>query len=334
MLGLTHVYTPLQALLITAPTLLLGAYYFRRNVRAGRFAALTFLVSIAYGITVELLDIRTTETYFYTDLLLMVGRDPNWVPFSVGVSWACILYIVMATSDHLGLPTPVRPLFDGTLALALDLVMDPVASASVLVPRIGASCANVTTPPFGGAGMWTWCVPEGSTALWYSVPISNFIGWFLVVGCMSAAVRIVRGPLRGGERSAPVQVAMLLGAAACAGFAVLCSAWAYPRVLQSAALQFTVLALMVVVPISIIVLMRKRLVFDNRVDRGLLALPAVILVSETVQFFTHGIDRAHWPGSAVLLVCCALFSAAFLLLPSARSLLRPPHPPATVPRAG
>lgn len=321
----THVYTPMQALLITGPTLLLGAFYFRRNARAGRFAALTFLVSIVYGISVELLDIRTTETYFYTDLLLMVGRDPNWVPFSVGVSWACILYIVMSTSDRLGLPTPLRPLFDGTLALSLDFVMDPVASASVLVPRIGASCAGVTSPPFGGAGLWTWCVPEGSSALWYSVPISNFVGWFLVVACMSAATRIVRGPLRATERSAATQLAMLLGAAGCAGFVVLCSAWVYPRVLQSDAAQFALLALMFLVPIGIVVALRRRLRFDNPVDRGLLALPALILASETVQFFRHGIDRAHWPWSAVLIVCCALVSAALLLLPSAGRLLQRPR---------
>lgn len=319
--NLTHVYTPLQALLITAPTLLLGVYYFRRNARTGRFAALTFLVSIAYGITVELLDIRTTETYFYSDLLLMVGREPNWVPFSVGVSWACILYIVMTTSDRLGLPVRTRPLFDGTLALSLDLIMDPVASASVLVPRIGASCANVTTPPFGGAGMWTWCVPDGSTALWYSVPISNFIGWFLVVSCMSAALRIVRGPLRGTERPALVQLAMLLGAAGTAGLAVLCSAWTYPFVLRSTTAQFSVLALMFFLPIVLIVALRKQLTFDNPIDRGLLLLPALILTSETVQFFTHGIDRARWPGSAVLIVGCALVSALLLLLPSASRLL-------------
>lgn len=332
MSDITHVYTPLQAMLITAPTLLLGAYYFRRSTRVGRFAALAFLVSIAYGITVEMLDIRTTETYFYTDLLLMVGRDPNWVPFSVGVSWACLLYIVMSTSDRLGLPAPLRPLFDGTLALSLDLVMDPVASASVLVPRIGSTCSTVNTPPFGGAGMWTWCVPEGSSALWYSVPISNFIGWFLVVSCMSAALRIVRGPLRGAERPAPMQLAMLLGAAAAAGFAVLSSAWVYPRLLQSTALQFAVLAAMFFVPVVIVGVLRRRLTFDNPIDRGMLALPALILTSETVQFFTHGIDRAHWPGSALLIVACAVVSAALLLLPSAGRLLHrrqlAPLPPA------
>jgi hypothetical protein len=315
---MTHLFTPLQALLITAPTILLGAYYLRRSMRLGTFAMLVFLVSIAYGLSVELLDIRTTETYFYTDLQLMLGRDPNWVPFSVGVSWAAILFIAMTTSDRLGLPTAWRPAFDGTLALSLDFVMDPVASASVWVPQTGPSCATVTTPPFGGLGMWTWCVPEGATALWYSVPFSNFTGWFLVVGCMSAAVRIARGPLDAERRPWPAQLAILFVVAAGAALTVLCTAWIYPRVLQSHAAQSAVLWTLFLTPIVTVIVLRKRLAFDHPLDKGLLALPALILVSETGTFFVRGIDRARWPGSAVLLVLFAVLSATLLLLPYLR----------------
>jgi len=315
----THLFTPLHALLITAPTLLLGVYYFRRSRTVGTFAMLSFLVSIAYGIVVELLDIRTTETYFYTDLLLMVGRDPNWVPFSVGVSWACLLFVMMTTSDRLGLPVPLRPLFDGALALSIDFVMDPVASASVLVPQIGASCADTPAKEFGGMGMWTWCVPEHSTALWYTVPIANFIGWFLVVSCISAAIRIARGPLRAESRSWPVQLAMLLVLAAIAGFTVLCTAWLYPFVLKSAGIQFAVMWTMFLLPLGCVVVLRKRLTFDNPRDRGLLALPALILVSETGTFFYKHVDGNHWPLSAVVILACALVSGVLLLLPYWRS---------------
>jgi hypothetical protein len=315
---MTHRFTPLQALVITAPTILFGIYYLRRSMRLGNFAMLVFLVSIAYGLSVELLDIRTTETYFYTDLQLMLGRDPNWVPFSVGVSWAAILFIAMSTSDRLGLPVAWRPLFDGAVALSLDFVMDPVASASVWVPRTGASCADVTSPPFGGVGMWTWCVPEQASALWYSVPLANFTGWFLVVGCMSAAVRIARGPLRAERHAWPVQLLLLVVLAAAAALAVLGAARIYPRVLQSPFAQYAVLWTLFLAPIIAVVVMRKRLTFDQPLDKGLLALPALILVSETGTFFVRGIDRARWPGSAALLVLFALLSAGLLLLPYLR----------------
>jgi hypothetical protein len=315
----THIFTPLHALLITAPTLALGVYYFMRAKRVSRFTMLIFLVSIAYGILVELLDIRTTETYFYTDLLLMVGHDPNWVPFSVGVSWACLLFVMMTTSDRLNFPVVLRPLLDGTLAVAIDFVMDPVASASVLVPKLGTSCAFTPAKEFGGVGMWTWCVPADSTALWYDIPVANFVGWFLVVSCVSAAFRFARGPLRAESRSWPMQILIANGVAAVAGLAVLMSAWVYPTVLPTADMQFIVLWTLFLTPIALIALLRKRLTFTNPMDRGLLALPFLILTSELGTFFYKRIDYARWPGSAALIVVFALLSAALLLLPYARS---------------
>ncbi len=311
----THIFTTLQAALITTPTLLLGVYYFVRSRRLGPLMMLIFLTGIVYGISVEMLDIRTTETYFYTDLLLMLGRDPNWVPFSVGVSWACLMFVMMTTSDRLGAPAMLRPLLDGTLAMCVDLVMDPVASASVRVTAIKDSCAFTPAVEFGGRGMWTWCVPQDAPALWFTVPISNFVGWFLVVSCFSAAVRIVRGPLRGAARPWPVQLGLLLAAAAVAGLLVLSAAWVYPRVLSTGVRQWSVFALMLVGPLAGLVVSRTRLNRSNPRDLGLLALPLVILVSETVTFFRRGIDSPHWPGSALLLVACALLSAALLWLP-------------------
>jgi hypothetical protein len=316
----THIFTPFQALLITAPTLLLGIYYLVRSKALGSFSLIVFLVSMVYGITVELFDIRTTETYFYTDLLLMVGRDPDWVPFSVGVSWACLMFTMMTTSDRLGLPVPLRPIFDGMLAVALDFVMDPVASASVMVQSMGASCAFTKAPEFGGRGMWTWCVEEGSRALWFSVPVSNFVGWFFVVSFFSAAIRIAQGPLRAASRGVPAQLVIVVMLAAVAGLAVLCTAWAYPYLLKAATTQWIVLWTLFVAPIVCMIALRSRLRFDNPLDKGLLMLPAVILVSEVGTFFWRRVDRPHWPGSALLIVCSALFSALLLVLPYARAL--------------
>jgi hypothetical protein len=318
----THLFTPLQAIGITAPTLLLGIYYFVRAKRVGMFAVLTFLVSIAYGLCVELLDIRTTETYFYTDLLLMLGRDPNWMPFSVGVSWACLMFVMMTTSDRLGLPVPLRPLLDGAMAVSVDFVMDPVASASVLVPAIGPSCAFTPAAEFGGMGLWTWCVPVNAPALWFTVPVSNFIGWFLVVSCFSAAVRYARGPLRAESRPLLAQLAILVAVAAVAGFLVLCSAWAYPNVLAGGTIQWVVLWTLFLTPIVAVFILRDRLRFDTPLDRGLLALPAVILVSEVGTFFWKRIDHTHWPVSALQIVGFALLSAALLLLPYWRAVAR------------
>jgi hypothetical protein len=323
-----HRFTLAEAIVLTGPAFLMMAYYFWRAKKLGTLTMLTFLLGIGYGLSLELFDIRKGEAYFYTDLRLMVGSAPNWVPLFIGVCWGGILFVAMQTSDRLGLPVRLRPLYDGALAMSLDLVLDPSASNSVFVAKTGVTCSASTNQPFGGMGLWTWCVPENHEALWFSVPVSNFIGWFMVIALASAAVRIVRGPLHAESRPALVQLLMLAAGFAVSAIGLVVTLELLLRVMGIGIGQDIVLAALVLLPLVIVVVMRQRLNFDNRLDVGLLIVPAYLLLWEAGTFFVEGIDRASWPGSAALLVASVLFSALLWLMPSLRRL-RPAVAPAT-----
>src|SRR6266704_6959070 len=87
------------------------------------------------------------------------------VPLFIFVAWILIAYLAMATTTAaLGRSSLWLAPIDGLVATAWDLLVDPVAVRS---------------------RFWTWLSP----ATVYGVPISNFLGWFLVVTALSLAAR-------------------------------------------------------------------------------------------------------------------------------------------------
>ena len=304
------------------PTFALGVYYFLRAVRIGRYEAVTFLVCCVYGMAVERLAIRTTESYSYADLWFMLGQSPDWVPYSIGITWAMVIFIVMRTSDRLGLPWGARPLLDGALATILDLVIDPVSSASRWVAQTGVACMNDTTPLFGGFGVWTWCVPVGDRALWFTIPLANFLGWFVVVAFFSFTVRAGREWLKADQWGVVAQSGPVLGFAALALALVKGSARFYQHEELGASGQFALLGLLLVGPLVYVAIGWRRWNYRNPRDLGLLSMPAYAWVGGVGAFFLAGIDRAWWPAAAVQLVAVALIGAGLYLLPYAGTLRR------------
>ena len=87
------------------------------------------------------------------------------VPLFIFVAWILIAYLAMATTTAaLGRSTLWLAPVDGLVATAWDLLVDPVAVRSQF---------------------WKWLSP----AALYGVPISNFVGWFVVVTVLSLAAR-------------------------------------------------------------------------------------------------------------------------------------------------
>lgn len=104
---------------------------------------------------------------------------PLWVP----VGWTVVIFYLSAiTSDSLIRGTAssllgrlytagiVRAFCDASLALAIDLVMDPIAQAE---------------------GWWVWTERAHGFAL-FSVPVTNFIAWFGIVFSLSLVTRSIR----------------------------------------------------------------------------------------------------------------------------------------------
>jgi len=279
------------------------------------------VVVAAYGIAVEASDIRSTHSYYYAELLVMLGQRPDWVPLAIGCSWATIIFVVMRTSDLLSLPWWQRPLVDGTLAVSIDLLIDPVSSNSRLVAFLGESCVGVGEP-FGGIGVWTWCVPAGDEALWYNVPLNNFFLWFGIVVTASFAIRIGSRYFGGEGRGVLAQLGVLV-VLATAAFAVLALAMtAYATYVTGVWSQRLVIAGVILIPLSLIPIQARRLHFGNRLDLGLLAAPIWMLTSGLGAFLLLRIDGEASAGAVGLMVATAAGSALLLLTPYLGALLR------------
>ncbi|HEY9245804.1 MAG TPA: carotenoid biosynthesis protein [Candidatus Methanoperedens sp.] len=132
--------------------------------KKGKTHLAELITLIVYGVVLEELTILFFREYTYgTDFLLKI-QD---VPLSIGLGWAAIIYSAMETSDRLGMPHPVRPMFDVLLALNIDLSMDAIAIR---------------------AGFWNW--EKGGA--WFGVPYGNFFGWICVVLFFSLTARWLR----------------------------------------------------------------------------------------------------------------------------------------------
>ena len=137
-----------------------------------------FFTLIVYGLLLEELTILFFGEYEYGDGFLMMIRD---VPLGVGLGWAAIIYSAMETSDLLGVPRPMKPLYDTLLALNIDLSMDTIAFR---------------------VGFWKWL----NGGEWFGVPYGNFLGWICVVFFFSFTTRWLREHPPGHEVVRPAAI--------------------------------------------------------------------------------------------------------------------------------
>ena len=166
------------------------------RARGAAHAGRELLFGFAVSQTVELMAVAMGR-YRYPDWLLYFPPRPAWVPLAIGLGWASLLPAVMASSEKLVGRRRRRwqlALVDGALAVALDLVLDPMVSG----------------PPLQ---MWIWR-GDGMTPyrFWIlGVPLFNFVGWFVLVGACSFELRVVaaRGATRAWSRLALFFVADL-----------------------------------------------------------------------------------------------------------------------------
>lgn len=153
-----------------AYVLLLACLWHAR--RQGRSVFFTLLAGVLYGILIEYMGLSlktsTGQEYHYGQFLIVLFRGgPTALPLCIPTGWGLIFYAVLQTTKKLGsLPLAARPFLNATLAVSLDLVMDPVASGT------------------NGLGMWVWG-SNTDTIWWMGVPVSNFIGWYTVLTTFS-----------------------------------------------------------------------------------------------------------------------------------------------------
>jgi hypothetical protein len=299
------------------PPLLLGVWYEFRAARLSRFDAIGMFVAFLYGMTVEALALHHTRDYNYANLWLMFGSPPNWVPYTIGVCWASIMYVVMRTSDALELPWWQRPLFDGAAAMTLDLMLDPVMSSTKMVAASNFPCMDTIARPIGGLGLWTWCVPPAAhMPLWFTVPVDNFLGWCAVITMFSLMVRLgyrywnpdARGPL------AQFAMLLLLAALAIGGCALIgpTEMWLSTG---PAWLAYASLGTLVAVPFVMVAAQAGKLNFHNPFPTPRVVWPAYAYTCWGSLFFIMRLDDGDWPGAAYLMVGTILVGILVFMLP-------------------
>jgi len=146
-----------------------------------------FGTALVYGVLLEQLVIRYFEAYRYSveQFLLVVGD----VPVVIGVGWAVIIYTGVQFGRRFEVGDAVLPLFVAVFALHIDLAIDAIA---IRIP------------------FWTWA----GGGPWFGVPLSNFVGWFLVASLFTGAwVALERRGVTPGVRavaSIPIAVVGLI----------------------------------------------------------------------------------------------------------------------------
>lgn len=302
--------------LAVLPPFAIFVWYLVRAAKVSRYQAVALFAAFAYGMSVEALALHTTHDYDYANLWLMFGRRPDWVPVTIGICWASILYVVMRTSDALGLPWWQRPFYDGATAMTLDLVIDPVMSSTRAVANTLLPCMDETGPLRGGLSLWTWCEPTGATvAYWFSVPVSNFLGWFIVITTLSCTVRLGERYFRGAERPLHGQVVLLLLMAAFAIGLDAGVAKIFGITGSGLTAEYTALAIAVALPFAMVLLQRRTVRLDNPFSPGLLAWPVYAYLTWGSLYYVERIGAAAWPGEAVLMAATIATGMLMLLLP-------------------
>ena len=315
--------------LAVVPPTILCVWYVIRADRLSRYESLALIVAFFYGLTVEGLALHTSHEYDYANWWLMFGSRPDWVPFAICASWASIMYVVMRSSDAIGLPWWQRPLFDGAAAMSLDLVLDPVMSSTKMVTETNLPCMYAPGTPVGGLNLWTWCVdPAIHTPLWFNIPVSNFIGWGIVVMMFSLMVRVGFRYGKPETRNTFAQFVMLLVLAALAiGGCALIGPPIESRFADGPNwLSYSTLAFVVAIPFLLVISQQKNLNFRNAFPAWRRAWPAYDYLCWGSLFFILHLDGGEWPGAAFLMAGTILVSALIFLLPYIGTITLGPAP--------
>ena len=103
--------------------LILFTLCFRYAWKNERYLAFVMVAAAFFGWWVEYSQlIRPDSEYYYTQALISL---PGPMPLGVVLGWGIMMFIVVLTTQFLGLRWYLRPVLAGLLGVSLDLVADP-----------------------------------------------------------------------------------------------------------------------------------------------------------------------------------------------------------------
>jgi hypothetical protein len=122
---------------------------------------LFFVPLIIYGWILEESAIAIFHRYAYTSGFLVTFLD---APFCIAAGWTAILYSAIVIAENLRLSRFKTALFVALWGLGIDFSMDALAVRF---------------------GYWTWFPPADVILPYFHVPVSNFVGWFIILSCFT-----------------------------------------------------------------------------------------------------------------------------------------------------
>jgi putative membrane protein len=140
--------------------------------RGVRVAVGLLAVTAAPGFVAEVLGVRTGVpfgTYLYADTL---GVRLWGVPLVIALAWTMFAWPAALVARRLVRTYPARVVLGAWALASWDLFLDPQMVA---------------------AGHWRWRFPDPHLPGVDAVPLTNYLGWLLVAGVVSAGVQAVVG---------------------------------------------------------------------------------------------------------------------------------------------
>jgi len=322
---------PLSFVIFELGVFVLALICLRHAWQRTRYLAIAFLVTIVFSFSTEIFAIKLLHEYYYNSFFVMICREPGlpWgvnlsctassscVPLAIPVMESIVIYAAIVTSDRLNLPWAARPVFVGLLAISIDLVMDPVVSASLACHATSRAVNPVVVGH--GLGFWVWLFKPEQAALGlppehnllFGVPLNNFSGWFLSVLIYSLLLHMGWRKIPPGSKGilgdliVPV-VAIPLTLLAFAGVIAVYQ-WLITNVVGS---EWTLVALILGASILVILRFARRARRDNPIDRVILAVPLLLHVYFLGMLFASNLYREE---PVVIAVSAALFPLSLLL---------------------
>jgi hypothetical protein len=116
-----------------------------------------FIPLVIYGWVLEESAIAIFHRYAYTPDFFVKYLD---APVSIAAGWTAILYSGIIIAESLHLSKFKSALFVAFWGLSIDFSMDALAVRF---------------------GYWTWFPPKDVNLPYFHVPVSNFVGWFIIL---------------------------------------------------------------------------------------------------------------------------------------------------------
>ncbi len=124
---------------------------------SGKQIATFFVPLFIYGWLLEASAIGIFQRYEYGPHFILTLFD---APLCIAAGWASITYSGLCIGRQMSDKPLKIAIFTALWGLSIDFSMDGLA---VLL------------------GYWTWFAPEGVVLPYFNVPVSNFIGWFIIL---------------------------------------------------------------------------------------------------------------------------------------------------------